>query len=101
MKALWRRRLLAFVALSWVGLLAPPSVMAESPAALRREPTREHKIYDAAVVRPLAFGNLIVAAAIFPVAYPVTLVTGGREYVERYCWNVPLERLVRRPLGEL
>jgi hypothetical protein len=34
-------------------------------------------------------------------AWPVTLVTGGGDFVREVCITLPVERTFRRPLGEL
>jgi hypothetical protein len=86
--------------LACIALLAPIATATDA-REVRAEPTRERKIYDAVVLRPLAFGNLMAGSVCFVIAYPITLMTGGTGHVRRYCWDEPVDRVFRRPLGEL
>jgi hypothetical protein len=80
-------------------LLAAPAAAGDLVFGLESEPVR--KGYDLVVLRPLDLVRFVSAAAFFPVAYPVSLVTGGSDFVLEVCIGLPFDRTFRRPLGEL
>jgi len=57
--------------------------------------------YDAVVLRPLGFVQVVVGAVLLVPAYPVALLVDGDEDVWRACVADPVERTFRRPLGRL
>ena len=58
-------------------------------------------MYDAVVLRPLGFVQVVVGAVLLVPAYPVALLVDGDEDVWRACVGDPVERTFRRPLGRL
>jgi hypothetical protein len=80
-------------------LLAAPAAAEGLVAGLESEPVR--KGYDLVVLRPLDLIRFVSGAVFFPVAYPVSLVTGGSDFVLDVCIGLPFDRTFRRPLGEL
>ena len=57
--------------------------------------------YDAVVLRPLGFLQVVLGAVVLVPAYPVALLVDGDEDVWRACIADPVERTFRRPLGKL
>jgi hypothetical protein len=90
----------AFAIAPLLGLLLAAPVAAEGlVASLESEPVR--KGYDLVVLRPLDLARVVMGAAFFPIAYPVSLLTGGSDFVLDVCISLPIDRTFRRPLGEL
>jgi hypothetical protein len=67
----------------------------------RQEPTGSRKLFDAIVLRPLQFLQVMVSAVIFVPAYPVAWPFGGSDDVVELCITEPADRLFRKPLGDL
>ena len=95
-KAGWRR-LVAGLAL--LAFLAPAPALAEWDDFLQAPAVR--KTWDLVAMRPFDLVQLGVSAGVFVLAWPVTLVTGGEDFVREVCITLPVERTFRRPLGEL
>ena len=57
--------------------------------------------YDAVVLRPLGFLQVVLGAVVLVPSYPVALLVDGDEDVWRACIADPVERTFRRPLGRL
>lgn len=68
------------------------------PATSRADAGR--KVYDAVVLRPLGFVQVVVGAALFPVLYTGSLLTGGSETVMKVCIEGPVEQTFRKDLGD-
>jgi hypothetical protein len=68
------------------------------PATARADAGR--KLYDAVVLRPLGFVQVVVGAVLFPVFYAGSLVTGGSETVTKVCIGGPVEQTFRKDLGD-
>lgn len=58
------------------------------------------KIFDATVLRPLGFVQVVVGAALFPVFYLGSLVTGGSATVLDVCIKGPVEQTFQKDLGD-
>ncbi len=67
----------------------------------RQEPSVPRKLFDATVLRPLQFVQLILSAVIFVPAYPVASAFGAGDDVLELCITEPTDRLFRKPLGDL
>ncbi len=67
----------------------------------RQEPAVPRKLFDATVLRPLQFVQLMLSAVIFVPAYPVALPFGAGDDVLELCITEPTDRLFRKPLGDL
>lgn len=99
--------LLALAAILLAGAPASSLPPEEDPSPYRieerasRQPNVGEKIYDAVVLRPFSFVQVVLSVPMLAVAYPVTLVTGGSDSVVRLCWTDPTERTFRRPLGQM
>jgi hypothetical protein len=91
------RRLAAGIAL--LAILAPAPALAERGDFLQAPAVR--KTWDLVALRPFDLIQLGVSAGFFVLAWPVTLVTGGGDFVREVCITLPVERTFRRPLGEL
>lgn len=91
----WRRLAAGFALLA---ILAPAPALAERDGFLQSPAVR--KTWDVVALRPFDLIQLGVGAAFFVLAWPVTLVTGGEDFVREVCITLPVERTFRRPLGE-
>ena len=67
----------------------------------RQEPSVPRKLFDATVLRPLQFVQLMLSAVIFVPAYPVAWPFGAADDVLELCITEPTDRLFRKPLGDL
>ena len=67
----------------------------------REEPSTSRKIFDAAILRPFQFGQLLVSAVIFVPAYAVAWPFGVEDDVTELCITEPTDRLFRKSLGDL
>ncbi len=67
----------------------------------RQEPSGPRKLFDATVLRPLQFVQLVLSAVIFVPAYPVAWPFGAGYDVLELCITEPTDRLFRKPLGDL
>jgi hypothetical protein len=72
----------------------------DSPTA-RPAPSTGRKIYDAAVLRPFGFVQVISSAAMYAVFYLPALATGTADELTEICITQPVEQTFRKPLGEL
>ena len=83
--------------------LAGDHVVAESDDLERVAPPPgiARSAYDAVVLRPLGFLQVVVGAVVLVPSYPVALLVDGDEDVWRACIADPVERTFRRPLGRL
>lgn len=88
-------------------LLSSPAASVEPSASgddldrVTRAPALARSAYDAVVLRPLGFVQVVLGAAVLLPAYPVALLVDGDEDVWRACIADPVERTFRRPLGRL
>jgi hypothetical protein len=71
-----------------LGRISPPPGVARSA-------------YDAVLLRPLGFLQVVVGAVVLVPSYPVALLVDGEDDVWRACVAEPVERTFRRPLGRL
>jgi hypothetical protein len=92
----WRRLVAGFALLA---ILVPAPALAEREGFLQAPAVR--KTWDVIAMRPFDLIQLGVSAGFFVLAWPVTLVTGGGDFVREVCITLPMERTFRRPLGEL
>ncbi len=79
------------------------AVLAAGPAHAEGREARDtgRVVFDALVLRPLSFIQVVVSAAMLPVFWPAAAPFGvGHEVVE-ICITQPVERTFRRPLGDL
>ncbi len=67
----------------------------------KQEPSFPRKLLDAMVLRPLQFVQVVASAAIFLPAYPMAWPFGGGDDVIEACITEPVDRLFRKPLGDL
>ena len=67
----------------------------------RQEPSTSRKVFDAVILRPLQLGHVVLSAAFFLPAYAVAWPFGVTDDVVELCITEPVDRLFRRPLGEL
>jgi hypothetical protein len=94
------------IALSILLLSAPaisvePSGSGDDLERVAPPPGIARSVYDAVVLRPLGFVQVVVGAVVLVPAYPVALLVDGDEDVWRACIADPVERTFRRPLGRL
>lgn len=94
------------IALTILLLSAPaaavePSGSGEDLERVARPPGVARSVYDAVVVRPLGFVQVVLGAVLFVPSYPVALLLDGDEDVFRVCIADPVERTFQRPLGRL
>ena len=88
-------------------LLSSPAFSVDSSGSgddlerVARPPGVARSVYDAVVLRPLGFVQVVVGAVLLVPAYPVALLVDGDEDVWRACVGDPVERTFRRPLGRL
>jgi len=88
-------------------LLSSPAFSVDSSGSgddlerVARPPGVARNAYDAVVLRPLGFLQVMVGAVVLVPAYPVALLVDGDEDVWRACVGDPVERTFRRPLGRL
>lgn len=68
--------------------------------ALPAQADTGRKVFDAAVLRPLGFVQVVVGAVLFPVFYLGSLATGGSDSVVKVCIDDPVEQTFRKPLGD-
>jgi hypothetical protein len=82
-----------------LAVVAPAPALADRDGFLQGPVVR--KTWDVVALRPFDLIQLGVSAGFFVLAWPVTLVTGGDDFVREVCITLPMERTFRRPLGEL
>jgi hypothetical protein len=87
--------------LSSPALSAEPSGSGDDLERMARPPGVARTAYDAVVLRPLGFLQVVVGAVVLVPSYPVALLVDGDEDVWRACVAEPVERTFRRPLGRL
>lgn len=58
------------------------------------------KVYDAVVLRPLGFAQLVVGAIFLVPSWPVSLLFGEGDFVYHACVGAPAEQVFGRPLGQ-
>ena len=54
-------------------------------------------VYDAVVLRPLGFAQLVVGAVFLVPAWPVSLLFGEGDFVYEACVGAPAEQVFGRP----
>ena len=94
------------IALSILLLASPlaavePSGSGDDLERVAPPPGIARSAYDAVVLRPLGFIQVVVGAVVLVPSYPVALLVDGDEDVWRACIADPVERTFRRPLGRL
>ena len=87
--------------LSSPAISVEPSVSGGDLERVVRPPGIARSAYDAVVLRPLGFLQVVVGAVVLVPSYPVALLVDGDEDVWRACIADPVERTFRRPLGRL
>ena len=96
--------LVLVVLLAASGAMADPTGVDESQRVYEevgREPHVGRQIYDAVLLRPLGFVQLVVGTALLLPLYPVSLLADRSDDLFRACVSDPVERTFRRPLGRL
>jgi hypothetical protein len=87
-----------------LALLAPaPSQALEGPeqSAWTHANNVGRGAFDLVILRPLQLVQVVLSAAVFVPAYPVSLLFDGDDDVLELCITEPVERAFRRPLGDL
>ena len=92
---------LSILLLSSPALSVEPSTSGDDLERVARPPGIARSVYDAVVLRPLGFLQVVVGAVVLVPSYPVALLVDGDEDVWRACIADPVERTFRRPLGRL
>ena len=64
-------------------------------------PDGGRRAYDLLVLRPLGLLQVVVGAAVYVPAYPVSLLVDGEDEVRDICITGPIDQTFRRPLGRL
>lgn len=83
----------------WRGLAVLTLVLVlATPATAGADTGRQ--VFDATVLRPLGFVQVVVGGVLFPFFYVGSLVTGGSETVMKVCIEGPVEQTFRKPLGD-
>ena len=88
-----------FAALMLTLALAAPAAIAEEDGGKLLRARRV--AVDLAIERPLGLLEVAVGAAIFAIAYPISLVVGGSDGVVEACIEDPVDHTFKRPLGGL
>ena len=57
-------------------------------------------VFDALILRPASFAQLIVGSVVLVVAYPLSLASGDKQTVLETCTLDPFEDTFRRSLGD-
>jgi hypothetical protein len=91
------RRSVAPLALALFILTAAVPAVAVSP----NTEYRTRQIFDAAVLRPLGFVQLVTGAVMFVLTYPVSWATDYTEEMKDICYRWPVNQTFERPLGDL
>ena len=87
-------------------LLSSPALSADvsgSGGVLERmavPPGIARSAYDLVALRPLGFVQVVGSAAVFVVAYPVSLLVGGSQTVKEVCLTGPVDQVFRAELGD-
>ena len=92
---------LAILLLAVAPALAAPPAPDETLERVGSPPDVGRQVYDAVVLRPLGFLQVVAGAVAFVPAYPLGLLVGAEEDVERACITDPVRRTFHRPLGHL
>ena len=92
---------LIILLLSSPAVSVEPSVSGDDLERVTGPPGIARSAYDAVVLRPLGFLQIVVGAVVLVPSYPVALLVDGDEDVWRACIADPVERTFRRPLGRL
>jgi hypothetical protein len=92
---------LAVLLLSAPAAAVEPSGSGDDLERVAAPPGIARSAYDAVVLRPLGFIQVVVGAVLLVPAYPVALLVDGYEDVWRACIADPVERTFQRPLGRL
>lgn len=91
------RRYVAASALGFFILAATVPAVAASP----NTEYRGRQIFDATVLRPLGFVQVMTGAVMFVLTYPVAWATDYTEEMKDICYRWPLHQTFERPLGDL
>ena len=92
---------LSILLLSSPAFSVEPAGSGDDLERVARPPGIARSAYDAVVLRPLGFLQVVVGAVVLVPSYPVALLVHGDEDVWRACIADPVERTFRRPLGRL
>ncbi len=92
---------LSILLLSSPAFPVEPAGSGDDLERVARPPGIARSAYDAVVLRPLGFLQVVVGAVVLVPSYPVALLVDGDEDVWRACIADPVERTFRRPLGRL
>ncbi len=66
-----------------------------------RVPDSGRRAYDLFALRPLGLVQVVVGAAVFVPAYPVSVLVDAEDEVRDICITGPVDQTFRRPLGRL
>jgi len=66
-----------------------------------RVPDGARRAYDLLALRPLGLVQVVVGAAVFVPAYPVSVLVDAEDEVRDICITGPVDQTFRRPLGRL
>jgi hypothetical protein len=58
------------------------------------------RVYDALVLRPIGFAQLVVGAVFLVPSWPVSLLFGEGDFVYEACVGATAEQVFGRPLGQ-
>jgi hypothetical protein len=92
---------LGILLLSLPALSVEPTGSGDDLERIASPPGVARSAYDAVVLRPLGFLQVVVGAVVLMPSYPVALLMDGEDDVWRACIAKPVERTFRRPLGRL
>lgn len=100
MNRLWykRRSFVLLLALVFAVCGAHPALAGEEP--YRSTDTGGRKMYDLVVLRPLGLVQVGMGAAGFFTFYPISLATGGSDFVKDVCITMPVERTFESHRGD-
>jgi hypothetical protein len=100
----WRRIGFLLALVTALALLGPaPTLALDDPhqSGWARANHVGRGAFDLVILRPLQLVQVVVSAAFFVPAYPVSLPFGGGDDVLELCITEPVERAFTRPLGDL
>lgn len=100
----WRRTGVSFALVTALALMGPaPTLALDDPeqSGWARANRVGRGAFDLVILRPLQLVQVVVSAAFFVPAYPVSLPFGGGDDVLELCITEPVERAFTRPLGDL
>ena len=89
-----------YVALLAIGLFLVTAAVPAIAASPNTE-YRMRQVFDATVLRPLGFVQVMTGAVMFIVTYPVAWATDYTEEMKDICYRWPVNQTFERPLGDL